>query len=140
MGADDTSPNYRAHEGVERNLMGYDGWMETLHNSSCKFDLQKIERQAFAGSIRSVTIGGFQGSELSHNAPLMRRTSRDVEADFCMSMLLSRSGEVVQNDQATSVRYRDVVLSDTARPLECHSSRGFILIGLQLPRADLVRH
>jgi len=140
MGADDTSRDHRAHEGIERDLIGYDSWIETLRSSPCNFDLHKIEPQSFVGSVRLITIGGFKGSELAHNAPLMRRIPRDIGADFCMSMLVSGSGEVVQNEQATSVGYRDVVLSDTARPLEYHSTRGFTFIGLQLPRADLVRH
>ena len=140
MGADDTRRNHSAHERIEGDLIGYDGWMETLRGSPCNFHLHKIERQSFAGSFRPITIGGFQGSELGHNAPLLRRIPRDIGADYCMSMLLSGSGELVQNEQAVSVRYRDVVLSDTTRAQEFHSHRGFKFIGLQLPRSDLVKH
>jgi AraC family transcriptional regulator, positive regulator of tynA and feaB len=144
MAADDTGRDHKANKRIERELVGYERWIETLRGSCGIFDLQKIERKSFAGWFRPVIVGRFRGSEVSHNAPLIRRIPRDVRADgaehFCMSLQLSGLGELTQNEEAMGVRSGDIIVSDTARALEYHTRRGSRVITLQLPRADFVTH
>jgi AraC family transcriptional regulator, positive regulator of tynA and feaB len=71
------------------------------------------------------------------SAPRMQGAGAEY---FCMSLLLSGPGEVMQSEQAMSARCGDIVLADTARPAEYHSHRGGKFIALQLPRSDLVKH
>jgi AraC family transcriptional activator of tynA and feaB len=144
MGVDDTGRDDGENKKSEMELVGYESWIETLRGSCGTFDLRKIEPQSFAGWCRPVSVGGFRGAEVSHNAPLIRRMLRDVRADgaehFCMSLQLAGSAEFTQNEQAMSVRSGDIMVSDAARPLECHSRRGLRVIALKLPRADFVTH
>jgi AraC-like DNA-binding protein len=144
MGADDTDRDRGANKKSEREFVGYESWIETLRSCGSWFDFQKLERQSFAGWCRPVSVGGFRGAELSHNAPLIRRIPRDIRADgadyFGISLQLSGSAEVTQNDQAMSVSPGDIIVSDWARPLDKHTPGQSRVITLRFPRADFVTH
>jgi AraC-like DNA-binding protein len=57
-----------------------------------------------------------------------------------MSLQLSGSGEVTQNERTMSVSSGDIAMWDWTRPLNKHTRGGSRLIAIQLPRSDFVTH
>jgi AraC family transcriptional activator of tynA and feaB len=129
--------------GLER--MDYDAWRAMLRPLCGRYNVEGVEPDTFAGSLRALSVSGLKAVDICGNARRYQRTRRDVRLDdldhYKAVFQVAGQSTVHQNDQSVQLAVGDVVLVDATRPMTCvceHGSSRWLL--LALPRRSLVSH
>jgi AraC family transcriptional regulator, positive regulator of tynA and feaB len=133
--------------------LDFEAWTAFLR-TSCGNQPDVIDRNAFTGWVRPMSVCGLDAAELKiecgsppmhldRDAYRSERTERDVRlvgVDYYYAVFQVAGRSVMtQNDEAAQLAVGDVALLDAARPAACFASDSRWL-RLQLPRRSLLSH
>ena len=134
--------------------LNLDDWTSSLR-STCGGDHQVVEPNAFAGSMRRLSVYGIPAAAvkiqcgvavIDHGGDSYRfeRTHRDVRlADtdwYCASYQVAARCTVTQNEHTVQLAVGDVGLLDGARPSTRISENGAQWLSIYLRRQSLISH
>jgi hypothetical protein len=125
--------------------MEYEAWRVLLRSVCGRYSPEGVELNAFAGSIRPLSVWGFAAVELSCSARRVERTNRDARLDgmehyYAVVQLAGRS-TMIQNDRRAELTAGDVALVDSTRPVTyVLENRPGRWLSLHLPRRSLISH
>ena len=132
--------------------LDFEGWSAFLR-ASCGNQAEVMDRSAFAGWVRPLSVCGLDAAALriecglaavdSGKAYRSERTDRDVRsagADYYYAVFQVAGRSVMtQNDEVAPLAVGDVALLDAARPAGCFADVSQWL-RIELPRQSLVSH
>lgn len=127
---------------------GYEEWRALLRAmSGRRFNAEGIERNAFVGWVRPVSVYGLTALNIGCNAERVERTYRDVRLDgvddYFAVLQVGGKSAVTHNDQSVQLTVGDAVLVDAARPVTYFAndeSKPLNVVALKLPRDSLVSY
>ena len=126
-----------------------------LLRSTCGGDHEVIDPNAFAGSMRRVSVYGVEAAAIKIHCGLaavdhggntyrFERTRRDVRlADvdwYCALFQVAGRSAVTQNEHTVQLAVGDIGLVDGARPSTRLSDNGSQWLSIYLPRQSLISH
>ena len=128
--------------------LDFEAWRVLLRSICGRYNPEGIERGAFSGWARPLTVCGFTALDFGGNAPRIERTHRDVRLDsvdsYAVLFQVAGRSTISQNDQIVQIAMGgDVALVDRARPVTHLSNNGsaqWNCLSLGLPRLSLVTH
>jgi AraC family transcriptional regulator, positive regulator of tynA and feaB len=144
---------FESADSVGTPKLDFEGWRAFLR-ASCGNQPEVIDRTAFAGWVRPISVCGlaaaalkiecgFAAMDFSCSAYRSERTYRDVRfagADYYYAVFQAAGRSVLtQNDEVVQLAVGDVALLDAARPAACFAGDSHWL-RLQLPRQSLLSH
>jgi AraC-like DNA-binding protein len=133
--------------------LDFEAW-EAFLRTSCGNQPDVVDRNAFTGCVRPMSVCGLDAAELKiecgftptefgRDAYRSERTQRDarlVGADYYYAVFqIAGRSVMTQNDEAAQLAVGDVALLDAARPAACFAGDSHWL-RLQLPRRSLLSH
>src|SRR6201992_3973381 len=126
--------------------LNYEQWIDLLRPNFGVYTPD--DPKAFVGRVRSRSIFGLNGSEISSDIrPSERihrceRTQRDIRldgVDHCHAVfLVDGRSTIIQNDQAVELVVGDVAFIDSARPVTYVNHGHERWFSVQLPRQNLI--
>jgi AraC family transcriptional activator of tynA and feaB len=136
----------RSDDLLKTPELNYEQWRDLLRSNFGVYTPD--DPKAFVGRVRSRSIFGLNGSEISSNVRHCERihhcerTQRDIRldgVDHCHAVfLVDGRSTVIQNDQAVDLAVGDVAFIDSARPVTYFNHGREQWISLQLPRRHLI--
>src|SRR3984957_20181367 len=129
------------------SALDYEAWRDLLRSMCGRYSPEGIERDAFTGWLRPVSVCGFTALDIGCNAHRIERTYRDVRLDgadhYFAVFEVGGQSAMTPKDHAVRRAVGDVPLVDTARPATYFVNNGsepWNTVTLDLPRASLVSH
>jgi AraC family transcriptional regulator, positive regulator of tynA and feaB len=128
--------------------LDYEAWRDLLRRMCGRYNPEGVEPDAFTGWMRTLSVCGFTALETGCNAGRIERSYRDVRLDsadhFFVLFPVRGQSLFTQNDQATRLAAGDVMLVDTAQPVQfvssLHEYETWHNVALNLPRQALTAH
>lgn len=123
----------------ERERFAY--WREVVCAAFLDLRPERRGDEAFAGSVRSTTLGPMGISAIASRAQRVLRSEREIdaspEASFYVTLQLEGTGAVHQGGREAHLRPGDFALFDVLRPYELAFEGTFAQLCLALPHAVL---
>jgi AraC family transcriptional regulator, positive regulator of tynA and feaB len=143
--ADSMPRSLAAISGGEQGGLDYEAWRELVRSACGRYSAEGVQLTTFAGSVRTLSVGGCAAVDLSCNALRVDRTNRDARLDgmehyYAIVQLAGRS-TINQNDRVAELTPDGIALVDATRPVTYVSqNRPGRWLSLQLPRRSLISH